>query len=74
MNENLNFIIMSYVLKNNIAKQIICDAKIEAIKSVIDNIDNNTMILDTNEIYDLIDKEIKSLFTWLIEETNSNIE
>lgn len=74
MNENLNFIIMSYVLKNNIAKQMICDAKIEAIKSVIDNIDNNTMILDTNEIYDLIDKEIKSLFTWLIEETNSNIE
>lgn len=70
MNENLNFIIMSYVLKNNIAKQMICDAKIEAIKSVIDNIDNNTMILDTNEIYDLIDKEIKSLFTWLI----SNIE
>lgn len=65
---------MSYVLKNNIAKQMICDAKIEAIKSVIDNIDNNTMILDTNEIYDLIDKEIKSLFTWLIEETNSNIE
>ena len=60
--------------KNNIAKQMICDAKIEAIKSVIDNIDNNTMILDTNEIYDLIDKEIKSLFTWLIEETNSNIE
>lgn len=74
MNENLNFIIMSYVLKNNIAKQMMCDAKIEAIKSVIDNIDNNTMILDTNEIYDLIDKEIKSLFTWLIEETNSNIE
>lgn len=74
MNENLNFIIMNYVLKNNIAKQMICDAKIEAIKSVIDNIDNNTMILDTNEIYDLIDKEIKSLFTWLIEETNSNIE
>lgn len=74
MNENLNFIIMSYVLKNNIAKQIICDAKIEAIKSVIDNIDNNTMISDINEIYDLIDKEIKSLFTWLIEETNSNIE
>lgn len=74
MNENLNSIIMSYVLKNNIAKQMICDAKIEAIKSVIDNIDNNTMILDTNEIYDLIDKEIKSLFTWLIEETNSNIE
>lgn len=74
MNENLNFIIMSYVLKNNIAKQMVCDAKIEAIKSVIDNIDNNTMILDTNEIYDLIDKEIKSLFTWLIEETNSNIE
>lgn len=73
MNENLNFI-MSYVLKNNIAKQMICDAKIEVIKSVIDNIDNNTMILDTNEIYDLIDKEIKSLFTWLIEETNSNIE
>lgn len=70
MNENLNFIIMSYVLKNNIAKQMMCDAKIEAIKSVIDNIDNNTMILDTNEIYDLIDKEIKSLFTWLI----SNIE
>lgn len=74
MNENLNFIIMSYVLKNNIAKQMICDAKIEAIKSVIDNIDNNTMISDTNAIYDLIDKEIKSLFTWLIEETNSNIE
>lgn len=74
MNENLNFIIMSYVLKNNIAKQMIYDAKIEAIKSVIDNIDNNTMISDTNEIYDLIDKEIKSLFTWLIEETNSNIE
>lgn len=74
MNENLNFIIMSYVLKNNIAKQMMCDAKIKAIKSVIDNIDNNTMILDTNEIYDLIDKEIKSLFTWLIEETNSNIE
>ena len=74
MNENLNFLIMSYVLKNNIAKQMICDAKIEAIKSVIDNIDNNTMISDTNEIYDLIDKEIKSLFTWLIEETNSNIE
>jgi hypothetical protein len=74
MNENLNFIIMSYVLKNNIAKQMICDAKIEAIKSVIDNIDNNTMISDINEIYDLIDKEIKSLFTWLIEETNSNIE
>ena len=74
MNENLNFIIMSYVLKNNIAKQMICDAKIGAIKSVIDNIDNNTMISDTNEIYDLIDKEIKSLFTWLIEETNSNIE
>ena len=74
MNENLNFIIMSYVLKNNIAKQMICDAKIEAIKSVIDNIDNNTMISDTNEIYDLIDKEIKYLFTWLIEETNSNIE
>lgn len=74
MNENLNFIIMSYVLKNNIAKQMICDAKIEAIKSVIDNIDNNTMISDTNEIYDLIDKEIKFLFTWLIEETNSNIE
>ena len=71
MNENLNFIIMSYVLKNNIAKQMMCDAKIEAIKSVIDNIDNNTMISDTNEIYDLIDKEI---FTWLIEETNSNIE
>ena len=71
MNENLNFIIMSYVLKNNIAKQMICDAKIEAIKSVIDN---NTMISDTNEIYDLIDKEIKSFFTWLIEETNSNIE
>lgn len=70
MNENLNSIIMSYVLKNNIAKQMICDAKIEAIKSVIDNIDNNTMILDTNEIYDLIDREIKSLFTWLI----SNIE
>lgn len=65
---------MSYVLKNNIAKQMICDAKIKAIASVIDNIDNNTMILDTNEIYDLIDKEIKSLFTWLIEETNSNIE
>ena len=64
MNENLNFIIMSYVLKNNIAKQMMCDAKIEAIKSVIDNIDNNTMILDTNEIYDLIDKEIKSLFTY----------
>ena len=42
MNENLNFIIMSYVLKNNIAKQMICDAKIEAIKSVIDNIDNET--------------------------------
>ena len=74
MNENLNFIIMSYVIKNNIAKQMICDAKIEAIKSVIDNIDNNTMISDTNEIYDLIDKEIKFLFTWLIEETNSNIE
>lgn len=74
MNENLNSIIMSYVLKNNIAKQMICDAKIEAIKSVIDNIDNNTMISDTNEIYDFIDKEIKSLFTWLIEETNSNIE
>lgn len=74
MNENLNFIIMSYVLKNNIAKQMICDAKIEAIKSVIDSIDNNNMISDTNEIYDLIDKEIKSLFTWLIEETNSNIE
>ena len=74
MNKNLNFIIMSYVLKNNIAKQMICDAKIEAIKSVIDNIDNNAMISDTNEIYDLIDKEIKSLFTWLIEETNSNIE
>lgn len=74
MNENLNFIIMSYILKNNIAKQMICDAKIEAIKSVIDNIDNNTMISDTNEIYGLIDKEIKSLFTWLIEETNSNIE
>ena len=74
MNENLNFIIMSYVLKNNIAKQMICDAKIEAIKSVIDNINNNTMISDVNEIYDLIDKEIKSLFTWLIEETNSNIE
>ena len=74
MNENLNSIIMSYVLKNNIAKQMICDAKIEAIKSVIDNIDNNTMISDTNEIYDLIDKEIKSLFTWLIEETNSNIK
>lgn len=74
MNENLNFIIMSYVLKNNIAKQMMCDAKIEAIKSVIDNIDNNIMISDTNEIYDLIDKEIKSLFTWLIEETNSNIE
>lgn len=74
MNENLNFIIMSYVLKNNIAKQMMCDAKIEAIKSVIDNIDNNTMISDINEIYDLIDKEIKSLFTWLIEETNSNIE
>lgn len=74
MNENLNFIIMSYVLKNNIAKQMICDAKIEAIKSVIDNIDNNTMISDINEIYDFIDKEIKSLFTWLIEETNSNIE
>lgn len=73
MNENLNFIIMSYVLKNNIAKQMICDAKIEAIKSVIDNINNNTMISDT-EICDLIDKEIKSLFTWLIEETNSNIE
>ena len=73
MNENLNFIIMSYVLKNNIAKQMICDAKIKAIASVIDNIDN-TMISDTNEIYDLIDKEIKSLFTWLIEETNSNIE
>lgn len=70
MNENLNFIIMSYVLKNNIAKQMICDAKIEAIKSVIDNIDNNTMILDINEIYDLIDREIKSLFTWLI----ANIE
>lgn len=70
MNENLNFIIMSYVLKNNFAKQMICDAKIEAIKSVIDNIDNNTMTSDTNEIYDLIDKEIKSLFTWLI----SNIE
>ena len=66
MNENLNSIIMSYVLKNNIAKQMICDAKIEAIKSVIDSIDNNTMSLDTNEIYDLIDKEIKSLFTWLI--------
>ena len=74
MNENLNFIIMSYVLKNNIAKQMMCDAKIEAIKSVIDNIDNNTMISYTNEIYDLIDKEIKSLFTWLIEETNSNVE
>lgn len=74
MNENLNFIIMSYVLKNNIAKQMMCDAKIEAIKSVIDNIDNNIMISGTNEIYDLIDKEIKSLFTWLIEETNSNIE
>lgn len=74
MNENLNFIIMNYVLKNNIAKQMVCDAKIEAIKSVIDNIDNNTMISDTNKIYDLIDKEIKSLFTWLIEETNSNIE
>lgn len=74
MNENLNFIIMSYVLKSNIAKQMICDAKIEAIKSVIDNIYNNTMISDTNEIYNLIDKEIKSLFTWLIEETNSNIE
>lgn len=74
MNENLNSIIMGYVLKNNIAKQMICDAKIEAIKSVIDNIDNNTMISDTNEIYGLIDKEIKSLFTWLIEETNSNIE
>ena len=74
MNENLNFIIMSYVLKNNIAKQMMCDAKIEAIKSVIDSIDNNIMISDTNEIYDLIDKEIKSLFTWLIEETNSNIE
>ena len=74
MNKNLNFIIMSYVLKNNIAKQMMCDAKIEAIKSVIDNIDNNTMISDTNEIYDLIDKEIKSLFTWFIEETNSNIE
>lgn len=74
MNENLNFIIMSYVLKNNIAKQMICDAKIEAIKSIIDNIDNNTMISDTNEIYDFIDKEIKSLFTWLIEETNSNIK
>lgn len=74
MNENLNFIIMSYVLENNIAKQMICDAKIEAIKSVIDNIDNNIMISDTNEIYNLIDKEIKSLFTWLIEETNSNIE
>lgn len=74
MNENLNFIIMSYVLKNNITKQMICDAKIEAIKSVIDNIDNNTMISDTNAIYDLIDKEIKSLFTWLIEEINSNIE
>lgn len=74
MNENLNFIIISYVLKNNIAKQMICDAKIEAIKSVIDNIDNNTMISDTNKIYNLIDKEIKSLFTWLIEETNSNIE
>lgn len=74
MNENLNFIIMSYVLKNNIAKQMMCDAKIEAIKSVIDNIYNNTMISDTNEIYNLIDKEIKSLFTWLIEETNSNIE
>lgn len=70
MNENLNFIIMSYVLKNNIAKQMICDAKIEAIKSVINNIDNNTMISDTNEIYDLIDNEIKSLFTWLI----ANIE
>lgn len=70
MNENLNFIIMSYVLKNNIAKQMICDAKIKAIASVIDN----TMISDTNEIYDLIDKEIKSLFTWLIEETNSNIK
>lgn len=53
---------MSYVLKNNIAKQMICDAKIKAITSVIDNIDNNTMISDTNEIYDLIDKEIKSLF------------
>ena len=71
MNENLNFIIMSYVLKNNIAKQMMCDAKIEAIKSVIDN---KTIIKDTNESYDLIDKEIKSLFTWLIEETNSNIE
>lgn len=53
---------------------MICDAKIKAITSVIDNIDNNTMISDTNEIYDLINKEIKSLFTWLIEETNSNIE
>lgn len=74
MNENLNFIIMSYVLKNNIAKQMVCDAKIEAIKSVIDNIDNNIMISDTNAIYDLIDREIKSLFTWLIEETNSDIE
>lgn len=74
MNKNLNFIIMSYVLKDNIAKQMICDAKIEAIKSVINNIDTITMISDTNEIYDLIDKEIKSLFTWLIEETNSNIE
>lgn len=42
--------------------------KSEAIKSVSDNIDNNTMISDTNEIYDLIDKEIKSLFIWLIEE------
>lgn len=53
---------------------MICDAKIEAIKSVIDNIDNNIMISDTNEIYDLIDKEIKSLFTLLIEKTNSNIK
>lgn len=53
---------------------MICDAKIKAITSVINNIDNNTMISDTNEIYDFIDKEIKSLFTWLIEETNSNIE
>lgn len=65
---------MSYVLKNNIAKQMICDAKTKAIASVIDNIDNNTMISDINEIYDLIDKEIKSLFTWFIEETNSNIK
>lgn len=53
---------------------MICDAKTKAIASVIDNIDNNTMISDINEIYDLIDKEIKSLFTWFIEETNSNIK